>query len=426
MSAGILQLKTNSTGKAPDSPRLRVLPPPPPVDLAALRVLVLEHDPVQRGMLRAALTACGVGSVTDAADGASGLALLVEREHQFDIVVSDLKMAGVDGIDFMRRAVRRSIRGFILSSALEHDLLASAASVVRGYGIPLLGVLAKPVATEHLRDMLRCFQASKEGDAARARAPLRRVWSKRDLVGAMDLQQFVPFFQPKFDLASKRPGGMEILARWHHPQLGILAPAQFIERMEDEGLIERLTESIFRQALACAREWQDGGRPLALALNISALSFRSLGMPERMLSIVNEYGIAPDQVTMEMSESAVVANLDDVPETVARLRRNGFKIALDGFGTDNGSLQQLGAIAFTEIKIGRSLMSAASAPGPSRAVLDAVLRMAAALGLHTVAEGIESEDQRDCLKSLGCASGQGYLFALPMSQQALRRWRAAL
>ena len=398
---------------------------PRPAHFGAMRILILEDDPLQRTLLRAILGTYGVGSVIEAEDGARGLALLGDVEHEFDIVISDLKMAGMDGIEFMRHAARRQIRGFILSSALEPELLAAAETVVRGYGIPLLGVLAKPIGLEPLRAMLSLFLVQRAGDVVAERTPPTRPWSKRELVNALDQQQFLPFFQPKVNMASKRVDGVEILARWNHPQRGILAPAQFIGVMEDEGLIERLTDTMLRQSLACARAWSEQGWPQALALNISALTFQNIGMPDRILSMVNEYGIAPEQVTIEMTETALAGNAHNVLETVTRLRMNGFKISIDDFGTGYSSLQQLSAIPFTELKIDRSFVAGAARSAKSRAILASMMDLARTLGLRTVAEGIETPAEHDLLESFGCTSGQGYLYARPMAQGDLRRWYAA-
>ncbi|WP_317203744.1 EAL domain-containing response regulator [Janthinobacterium sp.] len=319
----------------------------------------------------------------------------------------------------------RRIAGFILSSALEPELLASAETVVRGYGIPLLGVLSKPIQAERLRQMLVQFMARQSVGAAPEPARPALPWSKRALLAALDAQQFQPFFQPKFDLASRRLDGVEILARWAHPELGILAPLQFIDLMEREGLIDRLTETIFRQSLACARQWEEAGEALPMALNISPLTLQNIGTPERILSMCNEYGIAPELITIEVTETAVAKNPRNVLETVTRLRMNGFRISLDDFGTGYSSLQQLSEIPFTELKIDRSFVSGMAHSAKSRAILETIMQLAATLKLRTVAEGIETAAELEVMRGLGAVSGQGYLFARPMSAADLRRWRAA-
>ncbi len=197
--------------------------------------------------------------------------------------------------------------------------------------------------------------------------------------------------------------------------------------MEQEGLIDRLTETIFRQSLACARRWEEEeeGGALPMALNISPLTLQNIGTPERILSMCNEYGIAPELITIEVTETAVAKNPRNMLETVTRLRINGFKISVDDFGTGYSSLQQLSEIPFTELKIDRSFVAGMAHSAKSRAILETIMQLAAALKLRTVAEGIETAAELALMRGLGAVSGQGYLFARAMSAADLRRWRAA-
>jgi EAL domain-containing protein (putative c-di-GMP-specific phosphodiesterase class I)/CheY-like chemotaxis protein len=398
---------------------------PGPADLSALRTLLLEDEAIQRALYRNMLQVAGGRHVEQGASGGAGLAHLAQAALPFDVVVTDLKMGGMDGIEFMRRAAKWPVRGFILISALAPELLECAANVARGYGVTILGTLPKPFTPAQLRQLLgRLIGPPSPGPAPR-QAPAPAAWSRRELAAALDAGQFVPFFQPKLDFASARPAGAEILTRWQHPQLGILAPAHFIEPMENMGLIGRLTETIFRQALAGAGQAHtpDGG--MALALNISPRTLQNVGLPERILALVREYGVAPERITIEMTETAIVRHPRAVLATVTRLRMHGFKISIDDFGTGYASLLQLSDIPFTELKIDRAFVSGMPGCRKTRSILESILLLARKLRLHTVAEGIETQDESDILKSLGCRSGQGYLFARPMSFAELARWQAA-
>jgi EAL domain-containing protein (putative c-di-GMP-specific phosphodiesterase class I) len=397
-----------------------------PIGLSKLRVLMLEDDAVQSAVLKLALKTYGILLVTQVAEGASGLQALAAAAQEFDLVITDLNMPGMDGIEFMRHAAARNIRGLILTTSLDSDLLDSAQALARGCGIPLLGTLTKPISMRQLGLLLsRCLDPD-HGSVAVERKSAPRLWTKPDIVRGLDLQQFVPFFQPKFDLKTNRLVGVEILTRWNHPQHAILPPSQFIELMEDEGLIDRLTDTIFLQALACAKQWSDEGWGMPLALNISPRTLQNTDMPNRLLSMVREYDIAADQITIEMTETAVAANPHGVLETVTRLRMNGFNISIDDFGTGYASLQQLGDIPFTELKIDKSFISGMPRSNKSKAILESIMRLAGTLGLRTVAEGIETQSQLEDVKALGCDIGQGYLFAKPMPHAQLKCWQALL
>ena len=397
-----------------------------------LRVLVVEDDPVQGALLLLALQHCGVHHYASAADGPAALALLASAAPAFDIVMTDLKLPGMDGIEFMRCAAALHDCRFVLVSSIGQDLLESAAKVVRAGGIALLGVLAKPIdlgavgllLLRHVqRGQLHGADADGQPEAALAACPhALRQWSGSELSFALDSAQFLPYFQPKIDLRSDMPYGVEVLARWQHPQLGMLGPEHFIARMEEGDLIDRLTEAIYRQALAWARRWREAGIDLVLAVNVSRSTLQRIDTPNRLLQLAREYGIAPQRITVEVTETALAPDAVGVFESITRLRLHGFNVSLDDFGIGYSSLKQLCDMPFTELKIDRAFVTGMPSENKSRPILEAILLLATRLGLGTVAEGIESAAERDFLLSLGCRAGQGYFYSRPMAGEELASW----
>jgi EAL domain-containing protein (putative c-di-GMP-specific phosphodiesterase class I)/DNA-binding response OmpR family regulator len=393
----------------------------PATEIGLLRVLIVEDEPLQRALLAAALRQAGVQRVSQAGDGAEALATLGAGADCMDLVITDVRMTGMDGIAFLRAAGAYRVRAFALSSAIEAPLLAATEAVVRANGIKLLGVLPKPVEPAQLLALLAaCTALELPQPAVPARAP-QPAWTREALAAGLAQGQFIPFFQPKFTLANQRLAGVEVLARWLHPDLGLLPPSQFIATMEEEGLIDALTDAMLTQALACLRNWDERGWRLDLALNLSHRTLVRQDLPSHLQATVAAYGIGAERITFEVSETAVNAHRGSVLETLTRLRLLRFELAMDDFGLGDSSLAQLSAMPFTEIKIDRSLVAGMHA-GATRAMAESALALAAALGLRTVAEGIEAGAERDALLARGCVLGQGYWYARPMAQSELLAW----
>jgi diguanylate cyclase (GGDEF)-like protein len=222
-----------------------------------------------------------------------------------------------------------------------------------------------------------------------------------------------PFYQPVVALPGRELIGFEVLARWHHPQKGLLSPDAFITLAEDTGLIADLTWSLMRQACADARSWPSH---LQLAINISPLQLQDRNLPEQILAILTETGFAPSRLEIEITETALVNDLEAARVALKSLQNFGIRIALDDFGTGYSSLYHLRELQFDKLKIDRSYV--ASIPlGTERAKLvDAIIALGSSLGLLTTAEGIETASSVDWLAGQGCTYGQGYLFGKPMDK----------
>lgn len=387
--------------------------------ISALRVLVLEDQAFQRNLITGQLKAAGVSLITEAADGIEGLAALSRAEQGFDIAICDLKMDGMDGVEFIRHATRLKIGGFILISALEQQIFSYVAELMQGFGAPLIGVLPKPINLDCLKRLLSDYQEIDAKGSRKARSAAHAAWTKTDLLTALSKNEFVPYFQPKFDLVTNRPIGVEILARWEHPEHGVLLPGEFVEIMEKEGLIDDLTESVFRQSLGCAKQWNRAGWNISLAVNISPLTLQNIDTPKYVHSLVKQFDILPQQITVEVTETAVSKDSTGLLETLTRLRMQGFEIAVDDFGTGYSSLLQLSELPFTEIKIDRLFVHGATGNRKSAIILESIVELSGKLGIRAVAEGIESKEELDFIRSLGCNLGQGFYLATPMPINAL-------
>jgi EAL domain-containing protein (putative c-di-GMP-specific phosphodiesterase class I) len=238
-------------------------------------------------------------------------------------------------------------------------------------------------------------------------------WNKDDLTTAIRRKEFVPFFQPKIDLTTGMSSCVEMLTRWDHPEWGILPPSQFINLIERAGLIDQFTDSLLRQSLASAANHAVKGE-IGMAINFSTLTLQDPQAPRRICSLVREYGISFDQITIEVTESSTPENLTSVVKSLTFLRSQGFKISIDDFGTGYSSLKLLSRIPFTELKIDQMFIAGIPENRKLTSILESIVHLAETLALSTVAEGIETKTQFDFIRTLGCNFAQGFYLGVPV------------
>ena len=242
----------------------------------------------------------------------------------------------------------------------------------------------------------------------------RRVRLESEMRSGIAKGEFVPFYQPQYNLATGKLKGFEALARWIHPERGVLEPIEFIEIAEATGLISSLSLTVMRQALTETRNWAG---EVTIAVNISPVQFRDPLLAQRILKILTETAFPPDRLELEITESAILESHDQALDTVKSLKNSGISISLDDFGTGYASLTQLKSLPFDRIKIDKSFVAALLSDVQSGAIVTTIAGLGKSLNLPVTAEGVESEDVRLRLEGLGCADGQGWLWgkAVPAS-----------
>ncbi|MGH8744874.1 MAG: EAL domain-containing response regulator, partial [Burkholderiales bacterium] len=336
-----------------------------------------------------------------------------------DIIISDLEMPGMDGMEFMRHIGEANIPvSVIISSALDRSLIASVETMTRAFGITLLGAIEKPVTPGKLRALIDGYTPPER----KTTAPAAPAIALEEIRRGLDAGEFEPFFQPKVSLGDGGVVGGEALARWRHPQKGVLAPYAFITQMENNGLIDRLTWTILERATASCREWLSRGLQAAVSVNLSLKSLGNPGLAERIAARVAEQNLAAKDVVLEITESAAMTDVAKALENLTRLRMKGFGLSIDDYGTGYSSMQQLSRIPFTELKIDQSFVFSALEKESSRVILASSLDMAKKLKLTSVAEGVETRAHWNLLQGLGCDTAQGYFVAKPMEAAAFQQW----
>ncbi|MFN2523338.1 MAG: EAL domain-containing protein [Mycobacteriales bacterium] len=233
---------------------------------------------------------------------------------------------------------------------------------------------------------------------------------------AFDRRELVPWFQPLVDLPSGSTVGLEALLRWEHPEAGIVLPGAFLPAIESTGMVLPVGRYVLAEALRVLAEL---GRPDQVSVNVSPAQLTSPGLAMRVLTELAEHGLPPTALTLELTESAQLLNGHAAVAELHELRASGVRLAVDDYGTGYSTLLRLLDLPITALKLDRSLISRLTCDPRVLAVTRSTLAMADELGLEVVAEGVETEEQRDLLLRLGCRTGQGYLFSPAVPAAAL-------
>ena len=245
----------------------------------------------------------------------------------------------------------------------------------------------------------------------------RRIM-EQDLRKALPAGEFELHYQPVVNLASKEISGFEALIRWNHPSKGMISPADFIPLAEEIGFIVPMGEWVIRQACATAAQWPDD---LHVAVNISAIQFRSPGLMQVIVSALAASGLAPTRLEIEITESVLLHNKEATLAVLHQLRALGIRIAMDDFGTGYSSLTYLQSFPFDKIKIDRSFVKNITENSSSLNIVRAVAALANGMGMTATAEGVETAEQLHSIASEGCTEMQGFLFSRPLPAAEIER-----
>ncbi|MHB8811166.1 MAG: putative bifunctional diguanylate cyclase/phosphodiesterase, partial [Desulfobulbaceae bacterium] len=236
---------------------------------------------------------------------------------------------------------------------------------------------------------------------------------------AVSNKELEVFYQPQMELSSNRLVGMEALLRWRHPEKGMVSPGDFIPLAEETGLIESIGEWVLREACAQNKAWQDAGYPrVCVSVNISARQFRSRDIVKMVGAILEETGLAPEYLEMELTESVIMHDVEATIATFIQLKKMGVKLAIDDFGTGYSSLAYLKLFPIDFLKIDRSFVFNIANEPSDAAIAASVILLAHSMNLKVVAEGVETMEQLEILRDKGCDFVQGYFFSKPLSASA--------
>lgn len=381
-----------------------------------LTLLIVEDHDFQRRTVARMLRSLGAREVLEAGDGRQALAL-VRGAVQVDIVVCDLDMPEMDGMEFIRHLGQSELTvSVIISSAQDRALLDSVEKMARAYDVRLLGVIEKPITLDQLGNLIARHKPPKpQPKQPPAGTP---GFSLEQILRGLQRNEFEPFFQPKVNFATGRIVGAEALARWRHPEHGLVAPYAFIAPLEQSNNINELTFLMLERAAQACRRWREDDLEWTVSVNLSLVSLADTTLADRITAIVRSAGLDPRHMVLEITETAAMSDIAPALENLTRLRMHGFGLSIDDYGTGYASMQQLARIPFTELKIDQGFVRGFAASNATRAIVESSVEMARRLGIKSVAEGVETQADWEAMKAAGCDVAQGYFIARPLDESS--------
>jgi EAL domain-containing protein (putative c-di-GMP-specific phosphodiesterase class I)/CheY-like chemotaxis protein len=384
-----------------------------------MTMLVVDDDNLVTTLMSLSLDELGYQNIVVASTAEQTLEQL-DAGLAPDVLFCDLQMPGIDGVQLLRLLGSRHFSGgVILLSGSDWRILKACEEMGTSLGLHMLGILQKPFDTDAIQNLL--LQAK---DAAPSALSLGQPMGAKDLLQALEQGDIEAWFQPQMETATGLPVGMEVLARWRHAQRGFVSPLAFITLAEECGLIDRIMHVIFRAALAALQTLHAQGMVIRMSVNFSASNLHDPTLPEQLEALTLAAGVKPGDVIVEVTESGVTQSNPMAQEILARLRLKGFGLSIDDFGTGYSSMAQLHRLPFTELKIDKAFVHGAGSDTRSFAMFESSVLLARKLGVVSVAEGVETEEDFAVAKLLGCDVVQGYMFAKAMPIHEVLAWLA--
>ncbi|OOF30434.1 hypothetical protein BZJ20_11050 [Salinivibrio proteolyticus] len=374
-------------------------------------MLIVDDQKVVRHTLSLCLRNLGYEGCYEASNGKE--AKRVIEEHQIDVIFCDLNMPVEDGFEVLRYLGASHYQGaIVLMSSEEQDVLQSTSQLARLYNLQIIGCLPKPLTAADIKSMLLDWAALPT--VSMGKLLNEGALSSEQLIQFIEQGSVKAYFQPQIDLNTQAIQGFEVLARIEESPQKILMPDLFIPAAEgDATLILALTKSIIQSAYEDVKQHWDYVSSLSFSFNISGRVLEHDNFPNWLKDISEKYSIPTHQIVCELTETALNDDQAITDAQMLRMRMLKFKLSIDDFGTGYSSIAQLHAIPFNELKIDKCFIFDCLTNSKSATVVEQSVKMAKALGLTVVAEGVESAEVVEFLHRLGCDSAQGYFYAKP-------------
>ncbi|XZG70177.1 PAS domain S-box protein [Chitinibacteraceae bacterium HSL-7] len=395
-----------------------------PWPVSSESVMLVDDDEFALDVLQHQLAELGYRQLMPCLCARDALKALDDGAHPAWIFC-DLQMPDLDGVAFLRELGVRHYNGHVvILSGLDNPVLKATERLAQSFDLDLRGVLSKPAKSEALGQMLGyasvAARASPNAPTEVDGEPLSESELREGFAsGALEL-----YYQPKVSTRDGRVVGAECLARWHHPVRGLVGPHLFVPAIEALGLTDELTYTVLRLAAQQLERWQTAGAMLHLSVNVSMDNLHQLDLPERFSAILAEFGIAPESLTLEITETQIAHDYVLSLDILTRLRIKGFGLSIDDFGTGFSTMEHLMQTPFTELKIDRAFVRGVRENESAQTILEHSARLGARFSLNLVAEGVETQEDWDAVVAVGCHEVQGFFVARPMPADALLNWKS--
>ncbi len=380
--------------------------------MLANSVLIIDDDPTQVAIMKAYFMSLSVAEVKGTSNAAEALSFINKHNQNIDLIVSDLQMPEMDGVEFLRHLSNLRYAGKIaIISGVKSDILEHAARLAKMHSLNFIGQVSKPVTKSALDIVFLKVEHSKL-------SPKRQddyFICQNDFSKAMRNDEIEPYYQPKIDVKTGRVIGAEALVRWHKPDVGFVSPEVLIKFAENNGRIEELTFHLFNKTIKSVVEFLQIEPDQVFATNLSPVMAKNLALPDQLLGRIRAHGLKPENFSFEVTENNVL-NLDVTTlEVLSRLRILEFDVAIDDFGTGSSNIQTLRDFPYSELKIDRAFVSNATSNVFSEETVRAAVSLSHERGMKIVAEGVEDIETLQFIRNQGIEYAQGYLFSKALS-----------
>lgn len=378
--------------------------------------LVIDDDPLFQIVASESLISGCVANVDVADDGVMGIEKLMNARSKIDLIIVDLQMPNMTGVDVVRELARANFAGgVIIASSEDPSLMRSVRNMAKALNINILGVLGKPLDVEKLHVLIQDYSEARPRE-------LHRVISRDQVIEALARGDLVPYYQPKVNLETRSIAGFEVLMRHVDDAENSPAPKRYLDAIENYGLsIDALCHMITRAGHETSG-WKEDLGDVKLAFNLTPLAVQDSGLPDRLLTVVQNVDLHPQHVTLEITEDHLLECTATSLEVLSLMRLYGFKLSIDDFGTGATGIEQLRTFPFTELKIDGKFMLSCVDDEFSRLTVQTSAKLAGMLGMNVVAEGVETPEAIKFALEAGAHQVQGFHFARPMSADRARDW----
>lgn len=385
------------------------------------QIVIVDDDQFQLKLLSHQLSMVGYKNVTAFDDGQTALDHMAGQVLDSTIVILDLNMPNMDGLEFLQKLQEAKFTGaLLLVSGEDERVLQSAEALASSYDLWVLGHLNKPVQQEQLQKYLQQLDAQKQKSLVGEK---QYIYESERLKQAIDDGELSNFYQPKVLLDTGELVGVEALVRWEHPEDGLILPDNFIDLAEENELIDSIAQQVLSNALADSKLWKDRGINITVAVNISMYNLNTRDFISYLEKELLTSGVNPQDLILEVTESKLMKDYSLVLDMLTRLRLRRVGLSIDDFGTGHSSMTQLRDIPFNELKIDRGFVHSAYNNSTLHGIFDGSIQLAKNLGIKTVAEGVENEADWSFLDGSGCDLAQGFFIGKPMRALELSEWK---